>query len=391
MIGQHDTHYFAEKGATATAREIGAQGDSWRAIPDLLQRDAAAVEDIAAVLKDAGASVLFSGAGTSAYVGEIVAPTVTPLVQAHAYACASTDIVSNPAACVTQGAHGLLFAFARSGNSPESVDSVEKIAAVAPKVRPVGVTCNANGQLANDKRVLSLLMPPATHDESFVMTSSFSTMTLYTAALCRQAMGQALPDFAAAAQESARINRDGYDSAVFDRLAAAKRLVFLGSNALFGAAREAALKVLEMTAGVMPTMAETSLGFRHGPKSLVNGETVITVLVSNDAYTQQFDADIIRELAKDGQAARVVVIASAAFFARYPEFGRHDLVDCLPYSAAMDQAPDDVLAVLGVQHIQLLGLRLSIGLGISPDNPCPSGEVNRVVQGVTLYPYGQDS
>ena len=25
--------------------------------------------------------------------------------------------------------------------------------------------------------------------------------------------------------------------------------------------------------------------------------------------------------------------------------------------------------------------------GISPDDPCPSGEVNRVVKGVTIYPY----
>lgn len=245
------------------------------------------------------------------------------------------------------------------------------------------------GKLANDERVLSLLMPPETHDESFVMTSSFSTMTLYTAALCREATGHKLPDFDAAAAESARINEDGYDGTTFDYLAKAKRLVFLGSNALYGAAREAALKVLEMTAGVMPTMAETSLGFRHGPKSLVNGETVITVFASNDAYTQQFDADIIRELAKDGQAARVVVIASAAFFERYPEFVGHELLSCLPYSSSMDHVPDDILAVLGVQHIQLLGLRLAIALGISPDNPCPSGEVNRVVQGVTLYPYNK--
>lgn len=389
MIGQLDKNYFAEKGATATAREISSQGESWQEIPALLKRDAEAVREIGKVLNDATASVLFSGAGTSAYVGEIVAPTVTPLVKARAYACASTDIVSDPAACVSKGAHGLLFAFARSGNSPESVDSVEKIAAVAPEVRPVGVTCNEKGQLANDDRVLSLLMPPATHDESFVMTSSFSTMTLYTASLCRQATGQALPDFAAAAKESARICAEGYNTEVYDRIAGAKRLVFLGSNAMFGAARESALKILEMTAGVIPTMAETSLGFRHGPKSLVDGETVIVVLVSNNSYTQQFDADIIRELAKDGQAARVVAIGSEAFFARFPEFEAHDMVDCLAYGKVLNDAPDDILAVLGVQYVQLLGLRLSIGLDISPDNPCPSGEVNRVVQGVTLYPYGQ--
>lgn len=270
MIGQKNSAYFAEHGATATAREIAGQGESWRKIPQLLSRDAAALADFAKVLKDSSATVLLSGAGTSAYVGEIVAPIVAPWVAAHCEARASTDIVSQPARCVPAGAHGALVAFARSGNSPESVDSVEKIAAVAPKMQPVAVTCNEKGQLANDARVVSLLMPPETHDESFVMTSSFSTMTLYTAAACRQAMGLSLPDYDAAAAESVRINQAGYDLPVYDVAAQAKRLIFIGSNALFGAARESALKVLEMTAGVMPTMAETSLGFRHGPKSLVN-------------------------------------------------------------------------------------------------------------------------
>lgn len=390
MIGKHDSQYFADKKATATAREIASQGESWKKIPQLLARDKQAVERIAKLLKDGNATVLFSGAGTSAYVGEIVAPTVAPMVDAHVAACASTDIVSNPAACVPpRNVKGLLFAFARSGNSPESVDSVEKIAQVAPDMLPVGVTCNAEGQLAKDERVVSLLMPPETHDESFVMTSSFSTMTLYTTSLCRQAMGLPLPNFEAAAQASAKINAEGYDSKAYDDLAGAKRLVFLGSNAMFGAARESALKILEMTAGVMPTMAETSLGFRHGPKSLVNGETMVVVLVSNHAYTQQFDADIIRELAKDGQAAGVVAVAGHAFFERYPEFKSDKMVQCWQYDSLLDDAPDDILAVLGVQHVQLLGLRMSIALGISPDNPCPSGEVNRVVQGVTLYPFPQ--
>lgn len=390
MIGKHDSQYFADKKATATAREITSQGESWKKIPQLLARDEQAVERIAKLLKDGQATVLFSGAGTSAYVGEIVAPTVAPMVDAHVAACASTDIVSNPAACVPpRNVKGLLFAFARSGNSPESVDSVEKIAQVAPNMLPVGVTCNAEGQLAKDERVVSLLMPPETHDESFVMTSSFSTMTLYTTSLCRQAMGLPLPNFEAAAQASAKINAEGYDSKAYDDLAGAKRLVFLGSNAMFGAARESALKILEMTAGVMPTMAETSLGFRHGPKSLVNGETMVVVLVSNHAYTQQFDADIIRELAKDGQAAGVVAVAGRAFFERYPEFKSDKMVQCWQYDSLLDGAPDDILAVLGVQHVQLLGLRMSIALGISPDNPCPSGEVNRVVQGVTLYPFPQ--
>lgn len=36
---------------------------------------------------------------------------------------------------------------------------------------------------------------------------------------------------------------------------------------------------------------------------------------------------------------------------------------------------------------QILALYKSIALGITPDNPCPSGSVNRIVQGVTVHPY----
>ena len=40
-----------------------------------------------------------------------------------------------------------------------------------------------------------------------------------------------------------------------------------------------------------------------------------------------------------------------------------------------------------VLFAETLALTKSLSLGITPDNPCPTGEVNRVVKGVTLYPY----
>ena len=47
-------------------------------------------------------------------------------------------------------------------------------------------------------------------------------------------------------------------------------------------------------------------------------------------------------------------------------------------------------AELGLAYItfaQTLSVLKSLSIGLTPDNPCPSGEVNRVVKGVTLYPY----
>ena len=375
---------FSALGATHTAREIAQQGACWRQIPALLaDADPAIKRAVAESLQRAGDAVLFSGAGTSAYVGEILAPALSPFAQAFCLARHSTDVVSNPAACVPRGARGVFFAFARSGNSPESLDSLEKLQAVAPDILPIYVTCNPKGALAQKAAAgegLSCLMPEETHDQSFVMTSSFSTMTLFTAALCREALGLPALDVPSAAEAADNIVANFYASGALDDLAKAKRLIFLGSNALWGAARESALKILEMTAGAVPTMAETALGFRHGPKSLIDKDTAVIIFASNDAYTQQFDRDIAVEVL-NGSARDVFIVGSPDFFARYPELSAHGLVH------VPDGAPDEVLAVLGVIYAQLLGLRLAIDRGIAADNPCPSGEVNRVVQGVTLYPY----
>jgi tagatose-6-phosphate ketose/aldose isomerase len=37
---------------------------------------------------------------------------------------------------------------------------------------------------------------------------------------------------------------------------------------------------------------------------------------------------------------------------------------------------------------QLLGYYLSLRIGLNPDNPSPSGVINRVVQGVSIHPAG---
>ncbi|SAY70368.1 Galactosamine-6-phosphate isomerase [Cardiobacterium hominis] len=390
MLFGKEPHWFANHGATATGREIHQQGDCWQKIPALLAAtDPALKSRLHAALHDARATIAFSGAGTSAYVGDILAPAIQRHSRAHCLATASTDLVAQPAGKLPRDAHGFLFAFARSGNSPESVASLEKAAAVAPELVPVAVTCNDRGALAEHCRNghgYCCQMPPETHDESFVMTSSFSTMTLFTAALCREALDLPPPDFAALAAAQRRISDTFYTSTALDALAACNRIIYLGSDALYGAARESALKILEMTAGKIPTMAETTLGFRHGPKSLINGETAVCFFVSGDPYTQQYDRDLALEVLGDGNAAQVLIFAPAAFTVRYPELAA-SRAHVITFDAALDGEDDAALAPLYVQYAQLSGLRCALDAGISPDNPSPDGSVNRVVKGVTDYPY----
>ena len=87
-----------------------------------------------------------------------------------------------------------------------------------------------------------------------------------------------------------------------------QRFVYLGSGPLEGLARESALKMLELTAGEVVTYFDSPLGFRHGPKSVLDGDTLVVVYVSTDPYTRRYDLDIIAEIrAQLGEDAVTVI------------------------------------------------------------------------------------
>jgi tagatose-6-phosphate ketose/aldose isomerase len=161
-----------------------------------------------------------------------------------------------------------------------------------------------------------------------------------------------------------------------------QRVIYLGSGSLQGVAQESALKLLELTSGRLVAMFDSPTGFRHGPKSVVNAQTLIVLLVSNDPYTRQYDLDLLRELRVDGQATRIVAIADQ-HDPRIEE-GEHLY---LPHTLHGDDAQ---LAFCYLLYGQFYALHTSLSLGISPDNPCPTGHVNRVVQGVNIYPFHQE-
>ena len=52
----------------------------------------------------------------------------------------------------------------------------------------------------------------------------------------------------------------------------------------------------------------------------------------------------------------------------------------------LDDLDDALRAVPAVVGAQLLTLQASLARGLGSDNPFPAGEVNRVVQGVTVHP-----
>ena len=155
------------------------------------------------------------------------------------------------------------------------------------------------------------------------------------------------------------------------------RLVFLGSGPLRGLAREAALKCLELTRGEVVGLADSALGFRHGPKSVLDERTIAVVFLSTDPHTRRYDVDIARELVQSLGEERVVVVGAAA----EPAGARIWRVPSPP------RVPVAGYALLAVIAAQTTALACSLALGITPDNPFPGGEVNRVVQGVVIHDF----
>ena len=160
-----------------------------------------------------------------------------------------------------------------------------------------------------------------------------------------------------------------------------ERIVYLGSNTLKGTSQESALKMLELTAGRVVTMYDTPMGFRHGPKSIVDDTTLTVVYLSDEAYTRQYEVDLLKEMSGQRKGNKIVVVMSSA----------DEAVSALAdYTVVYDMKEENENILLGLDYIlfaQTLAVLKSLSLDITPDNPCPTGEVNRVVKGVTLYPY----
>ena len=375
-------------GAQWTAREIAQQPGLWPQIARQIGADSGLQAYLAPLLGNPALRIVLTGAGTSAYIGKCLAPALAQAGRA-AEAIPTTDIVASPRSTLTPQAPTLMVHFARSGNSPESVAALELAERQVEQCHHLIVTCNAEGELSRRARSLrhaySVVLPEACNDQSFAMTSSFTGMLL-AAALALGALRGDLGRIDALAAVASEILTTHLPIAASLVRAQFDRVVFVGSNELKGLALESALKMLELTDGRVVSIGESPLGFRHGPKTIVNGSTLVVVFLSNDAYTRQYDLDLLRELRSDAVAGRVIALTARAderdgpdtialqSVARVPGL-LSDLELCLPY----------------VAFAQTLALLRSLSLGLTPDSPNAAGTVNRVVQGVSIHPFPTSS
>ena len=331
--------------------------------------------------------VVFTGAGTSAYVGDTVLPYLNNAGDTDSFIFESiptTDLVSSPKDYLHENDWTVLVSFARSGNSPESVTAVSNANKVVKNIRHITITCAADGALAKaaatDKENLLLLMPERSNDQGFAMTGSFTCMTLTALLVFDQSSVADKESYVMTAVKMGKevVGNEGN----LDKLVAVdfNRIVYLGSGSLAGLTREAQLKVLELTAGKIATMFDSSMGFRHGPKSFVNEQTLVFVFVSNDPYTRKYDLDILEEIQQDQIAMQTIAIAQ-------PVEGQNFSGTTIDFDNQHLLLPEAYLALPFIMAAQTVSLLASIKVKNTPDTPSKSGTVNRVVKGVTIHDY----
>jgi tagatose-6-phosphate ketose/aldose isomerase len=370
--------------ATWTEKEIRQQPGCW--IQSLKNIESQRIEIdnfLTPLLQKPDLQIILTGAGTSAFIGDIIAPWLSRQTDKNFVAVPTTDLVTNPVDYLSPHRPTLLVSFARSGNSPESVAAVDLANQLVSQCHHLVITCNEAGSLyqnaVTSKNALALLMPAETHDRGFAMTSSISTMMASCLAVFapKTINSQSFQDVATRCEQIIDSQSD-FSDALFGDLPF-KRVVYLGSGGLQGVARESALKVLELTAGKLAAFYDSPTGFRHGPKSLVNGETLVVLFVSSHPYTRQYDLDLLNELRRDQQAMRVVAISASGS----PEItaGPHILLPTSRDFIDIEQAFCFLI------YSQIFALSESIKAGITPDTPSASGTVNRVVKGVVIHPW----
>lgn len=366
-----------------TAKEIDTQTEIWNKAVDNFEKNEEKINKFLNSIGD-DAQVIFTGAGTSEYVGNILAPLLNSMQTREFKSLATTDIVNNPLCYLQQNKKTILVSFARSGDSPESVATINLANKLVKDVYHIFITCNENGKLAQmsttdefKDRTLVLLMPEGSNDKGFAMTSSFSSM-LMTAMLVFynktnvSKMREAI-NFIAIEKDKKLETIKALANEEHERI------IILGDGPFAGLAQELTLKVMELTAGKVVAKNDTTLGFRHGPKSVINNKTIVFSMLSNDDYSKKYAIDILDEMNSENIASNIVC---------YSLINNDKLKEITKVlvSAETDESIEKAIFTYLI-YGQMYAFFKSQHFNLTTDNPFPTGEVNRVVKKFEIHTF----
>lgn len=374
------------RGLAYTPAEIQQQPVTWRATVKLLAQQRTRILSFLDEFGQADQfSVLLTGAGTSDYIGRAVATVLRRQWQCEVAAVASTELLTNLEDYLLPGRKYLLISLSRSGDSSEGVALIQQAIDRYPeRIRHLVLTCNGAGamaqQFARNPGLVSIVLDEAVNDRGLAMTSSFSNLVVAGQFLAYIRTPQAYASLAESlAGMGERLLPSAADLASALSETQTNQVCFLGTGALQAVADESALKVLELNAGRIHTIAQSALGLRHGPLSSLSAATLVVAYLSGDEPRAQYEIDLLQELRRKQLGSRMVIVTPT----------QDSRLTALTPNVLSLEAPKDFLdecrPPVDVIMGQLLGLFFSIRNGFTPDSPSPSGAISRVVSHVKIY------
>lgn len=330
----------------ATIREIEGQPAAIEAVVESLDR----VEPELRELLSPETTFCLTGCGTSYYLSLSGSAVLNEV--ATSVAIPGSEALISPHQLPDEV--DVIIPVSRSGESTETVRATEVLRERYPDASVVGVTCTQGStiyELANIP-----VLSPAGSEESVVMTKSFSSMLVafeYITELIRTDDEKTpTAGFRGLPEDSERVVEAA--DPVAQELAAGdfEKSVFLGSGEAFGIASEAMLKSEEMT--LSWSKAYHTLEFRHGPQSIADDHTLVTVFLSEHRLGLQ--ADLLMDVADLGATTLAVGTSSA--------------LEAVPADHAI-KIPDRNIGSLSLfaPPFQLLGYYRAIEAGLDPDEP----------------------
>jgi tagatose-6-phosphate ketose/aldose isomerase len=329
-------------------------------------------------------TVFLVGAGSSDYIGRALAPLLRQLWKCEAWAVPSTDLLTNLEDLVSPDCNYLWISVSRSGDSPEGLAVLETAIQRYPGIRHLLITCNTNGRMAAacaqaPERSFVLTLDEAVNDRGLAMTSSFTNMLVAgQCAAHAYSLDRYEPVISMLSEAGAGFLERAQEVAAAIVQEEFSRACFVGSGTLHAVAQESALKLVELTAGTIATMWESTMGLRHGPMSALNKDTLFVALVSRQPRRRSYEIDLLKEI-KSKQLGKLRVAVTPDRADSLNSCADHVLSLEAPQLADEYRGPVDV--ILG----QLLGLFSSLRFGLKPDSPSPNGAISRVVSNVNIY------
>jgi len=335
-----------------TWREIESQPKTWRTtLADFADQRGSLDRYLAETRFD---RIVTIGCGSTHYLAHSAATFFSRHANIPAIALPSSEVWL--AAATGLSGNTLLVAMSRSGTTTETLRAVRRFRETNGGPVLV-VSCYPESDLVQDADFA--LLATAAQEESIAQTRSFSSMFLLVQALSGVLSGDealvaslsGLPDALANLVDrfATLPSRLGQDLAL-------ERFYFLGGGTLYGLASEAMLKMKEMT--LTHAEAYYPLEFRHGPMSMVNDQTLVVGMVSDQGEGETIQ--VLQDMQDLG--ARILALTEDASVCA--ELG--DGAYVIELGSKLDEM---VRAPLYLPPLQHMAYHRAVAKGLDPDHP----------------------